>query len=971
MACKRAMAKCRRHTRRHSRPAGRPAPPTATGWATSFLWLQSLFLFVFTAFVWSPLPSQLSNTQPDDTVFQLRCACARFVVLPWLIIIFIFYLFRCTCAATPRGAGPGTDPCRSGRARCGAAAGADGAVDTADSDAIHATADATPTTSRWRLFFLRGGAASASTPASPAESAPTAQPPPTAQPDPAPAASPPRARSAEAATFSPQERRAPPWWSAAPFDEQLPRRRGPARRRWTDPSEAWSRCVQGRVSIFAFLALRAALAFAASLEPDPKENGIAKGRGVGHLAVRLQAGRRRQRRAARRRARALLYDAIALSMSPAHRRSPLLWFAPVLLLALLGIAIFALSAWTSLHWTSLASSSFVPALPSFAAFSSAPTSWLPRVNSFSESRAAAPSVDPFSWRATYISLGGIRTCRRFTCVWSFGGCHRARRRNYGRYDALTMHGAGVPYDMSFTIKAQLVSDGIEPNPGPSPGATSSAHRHRHPPPSAEPSAPPTSPPSVRGNSPCAGQPSRPRPTPHQMWGSTAVLALLGLRLVDIVGNGHCCVYSVAYHLGFPARDATRDSYSILDGACFGLRQEAHNILTTPGVFLDRCLVSYAGSFDPCCDVETCPDRKRRAQQQQLQLKLIRGDDGLPVDWTTQIIVPLLQMDPVPGYVGDHFIRALAICRQRDIVVLCTRSRFAKIYYADPSWFASKSSKCKSNPIALYGDVYDRVDNWDAFTAWFRDGTPIAQRAGSRMEPARAYRGHPFVIIHNGVEGGGAHYDSTDTLHPVGCASPSDVDSGAMASPASVGAVSAAPARAARADRRCAARDLPAAGRMPQPIALSPPAGGDAAAPARRTARVRKQPVHPDHIVVFRPTILSRPPRAVTTAAARSSQPAARSRSPPPQVSLSPPLQQRPPPSPTAAAAADNAAALPGRCGGQVPAASDNAAGGAGGCRRREWWAAAAPRWKCCAAAARLLEAHRVARGCAWGPERLM
>ena len=63
-----------------------------------------------------------------------------------------------------------------------------------------------------------------------------------------------------------------------------------------------------------------------------------------------------------------------------------------------------------------------------------------------------------------------------------------------------------------------------------------------------------------------------------------------------------------------------------------------------------------------------------------------------------------------GYIGDNFIRAMAIVQGRDIVVLCDQSAQgfaagAKVFYADPAWFQTKP---KRDGTFFYSDISTHV-----------------------------------------------------------------------------------------------------------------------------------------------------------------------------------------------------------------------------------------------------------------------
>ena len=359
--------------------------------------------------------------------------------------------------------------------------------------------------------------------------------------------------------------RSPPWWDAAPFNEQLPRRRGSPRRRWTDPSCALARCRQGAVSSAAARGLLSALGAAQLLEPDPMENGVTKGVS-GRDAIHLPVHLRRRRRADRRRARACLRDAIAACFPPkavpaqprpAQPRRPGRNF---LLTGLMFLGAFVL-VWP-----------FLPPLPT-------------------ATPSASPLSIPEAWVSSpppWYSTAGAAFCSRPTCLWrrrSWGAARRIfkggklKRRSHGRYDAVIAHGTGVPYDLSFTFRHQLVIEGIEPNPGPTPGSSRARRAHRDrggdaPSPSS----------SVRGGLSPSRLPARNRPARNQAWGSIGVLEMLGLRRVTALGNGHCCVYSIAHQLDFALADPML-AFNISQSDCLSLRQKAYNLLTTPSDFL--------------------------------------------------------------------------------------------------------------------------------------------------------------------------------------------------------------------------------------------------------------------------------------------------------------------------------------------------------------------------------------------------
>ena len=275
----------------------------------------------------------------------------------------------------------------------------------------------------------------------------------------------------------------------------------------------------------------------------------------------------------------------------------------------------------------------------------------------------------------YSSAGWASLCFCPTCLWrrpSWGTAKyafkggRFKPRNHGRGDAFIGYGTGVPYDLSFTFRYQLVMEGIESNPGPSPVGSSAARRaHSHHADEA-PSPAPSSSSSVHGGLSPSRLPARPRPAANQAWGSVSVLAMLGLRRFVAVGNGHCCVYSVAHQLDFQNADPSLLAFNISDADCLGLRQKAYDLLTTPGDFLSGCLAPFEGNTSPCCGIAGC-----RAFSIRLKCakNTERSPDGKPVEWTEGVLKPLLKMGSSPGYVGDHFLCATAILFRRDIVVL--------------------------------------------------------------------------------------------------------------------------------------------------------------------------------------------------------------------------------------------------------------------------------------------------------------
>jgi hypothetical protein len=294
--------------------------------------------------------------------------------------------------------------------------------------------------------------------------------------------------------------------------------------------------------------------------------------------------------------------------------------------------------------------------------------------------------------------------------------------------------------------------------------------------------------------------------------------MIGLRHFAALGNGHCCVYSVAHQLDFELANPMLP-FNISDADCLGLRQKAYDLLTTPGAFLTGCMTSFSGITSSCCGIPGCRDMRRRKECAS-NVKL--GADGNPVDWTAKVLKPLLKVTPSPGYVGDHFIRATAILHRRDIVVLCEpggRNTWfgAKIYYANSTWFATKASTCLTRPTTIHTDIFDLVTDWNAFVAWYETGKPLPRRHGALICPPRMYAGRPIVITHNGASGGAAHYNSTaqllqapsplvtprDTLSPASSTSPSEAD------------VSVAPAHiSCRYDSPCL--PAPAAGPTPPP-----------------------------------------------------------------------------------------------------------------------------------------------------------
>ena len=212
--------------------------------------------------------------------------------------------------------------------------------------------------------------------------------------------------------------------------------------------------------------------------------------------------------------------------------------------------------------------------------------------------------------------------------------------------------------------------------------------------------------------------------------------MLGLRRISVLGDGHCCVYSIAQQLDFKVENQSALAFNISSADCLGLRQKAYDLLTTPSAFLSGCVAPYAGNPPSCCGNSGCRDWRRRTA---CASKVKRGPDGNPVEWTSEVLEPLLKMSPV-GYVGDHFIRAMAVLFRRDIVVLYESGRGckpgAKIFYANPTWFVTKSSSCLNKPGTIFNGIYDSVTDWDAFVAWFETGIcrfrGMSTRASARL-----------------------------------------------------------------------------------------------------------------------------------------------------------------------------------------------------------------------------------------------
>jgi hypothetical protein len=86
--------------------------------------------------------------------------------------------------------------------------------------------------------------------------------------------------------------------------------------------------------------------------------------------------------------------------------------------------------------------------------------------------------------------------------------------------------------------------------------------------------------------------------------------MLGLRRVVALGNGHCCVYSIAHQLEFAPADPML-AFNILQSDCLSLRQKAYNLLTTPSDFLSSCIAPFSGTLTSCCGKSDCKDWKRR------------------------------------------------------------------------------------------------------------------------------------------------------------------------------------------------------------------------------------------------------------------------------------------------------------------------------------------------------------------------
>jgi hypothetical protein len=378
-----------------------------------------------------------------------------------------------------------------------------------------------------------------------------------------------------------------------------------------------------------------------------------------------------------------------------------------------------------------------------------------------------------------------------------------------------------------------------------------------------------------------------------------VLALLGLRRITAVGNGHCCVYSVAHQLDFQNADPSMLAFNISDADCLGLRQKAYDLLTTPSDFLTGCLAPFEGNTSPCCGIAGC-----RAFSIRLKCakNTERSPDGKPVEWTEGVLKPLLKMGSSPGYVGDHFLRATAILFRRDIVVLSEpggrgSAPGAKIFYANSTWFTTKATRCLTNPTIIRSCIYGTVTDWDAFVAWYETGKPLPRKDDARICPPRTYSGHPIVITHNGVSGGGAHYNSTAPLvaaSPPG--SPSVLYSPVPTSPSEAAVSVGPPNRFCMDNRACD-------GMAHQTVAAAPAAAAPAAQPpphARNTTcrRTASRAPSDSNLSVYRRSSrlaasTSAAAGATAAVAAPASRPVGDASTPPSSVPALPPAQQTP------------------------------------------------------------------------------
>ena len=79
--------------------------------------------------------------------------------------------------------------------------------------------------------------------------------------------------------------------------------------------------------------------------------------------------------------------------------------------------------------------------------------------------------------------------------------------------------------------------------------------------------------------------------------------MLGLRRISVLGDGHCCVYSIAHQLDFKVENQSALAFNISSADCMGLRQKAYDLLTTPSVFLSGCVAPYAGNPPSCCGIQ--------------------------------------------------------------------------------------------------------------------------------------------------------------------------------------------------------------------------------------------------------------------------------------------------------------------------------------------------------------------------------
>ena len=173
-------------------------------------------------------------------------------------------------------------------------------------------------------------------------------------------------------------------------------------------------------------------------------------------------------------------------------------------------------------------------------------------------------------------------------------------------------------------------------------------------------------------------------------------------------------------------DTNAPAFNISDTDCLRLRTEAHGLLSNASTFLTRCLASFTGHAGLCCNDPTCRDRRLRCKN----LPDATGADGLPPEWARRVTEPLLCMDSAtsgPGYVGDSFIRAMAILHHRDIVVLSERpcagfaKPGAKIFYADQTWFGAERTRCRNKASVRFTSTFQFVSDWDALAAVLSPG----------------------------------------------------------------------------------------------------------------------------------------------------------------------------------------------------------------------------------------------------------